>query len=95
MTENIPDWHGPLPHEYGAPHVYARDVHSEAGYCVCGGVPGDERHTQIAPGVDVPLWMREGGSPDCALCKGPCVLDFDPNPYGWRAAPGLISGPLP
>lgn len=49
---------------FGAPlstrdtHVYARDVHSGAGNCVCGGAPGDTRHVQIAPGVDVPDWMR-------------------------------------
>jgi hypothetical protein len=37
--EQVPGWGGslgPFPHQYGQPHVYARDVQSGAGNCVCG-----------------------------------------------------------
>lgn len=71
---------GPFPDQYREPHVYARDVMSGAGNCVCGGPPGDRLHVQIAPGVNVPLWMRidrrhAGLGIDCTICGGPCVLD--------------------
>ena len=49
---------GPGPGAYGKPHVYARDVHSGAGNCVCGAALGDRRHTEAAPGVPVPDGMR-------------------------------------
>lgn len=58
---DFPGWEGsigPFPRQYGQPHVYARDVHSGAGNCVCGAGPGDRRHVQIAPGVPVPTRMR-------------------------------------
>lgn len=61
MNEQVPGWEGtvgPFKGQYGKPHIYARDVHSGAGNCVCGGAPGDRLHVQIAPGVDVPDWMR-------------------------------------
>ncbi len=45
---------GPFPEQYGDPHVYARDVHSGSGNCVCGAALGDELHTEAAPGVPVP-----------------------------------------
>lgn len=45
--------------EYCAPHVYARDVTSGAGNCVCGASLPDELHTEAAPGVPVPDRMRE------------------------------------
>lgn len=47
---------GPFPSEYQRPHVYARDVRSNAGLCVCGGplVDVDARHTEAAPGVPLP-----------------------------------------
>lgn len=51
---------GPFPGEYAEPHVYARDVHSGAGNCVCGTDPGDDLHVQIAPGVPVPEHRRAG-----------------------------------
>lgn len=35
---------GPFPTQYGMDHVYARDVHSGAGNCVCGGAPQDAVH---------------------------------------------------
>ncbi len=57
----IPGWEGsigPSPAQYGQPHVYARDVTSGAGNCVCGAALGDSRHVQAAPGVPVPDWMR-------------------------------------
>lgn len=79
----VPGWEGsvgPFPGQYAEPHVYARDVHSGAGNCVCGGAPGDRLHPQIAPGVDVPEWMRvdrrhAGLWINCFLCGGPCLLD--------------------
>lgn len=54
---------GPLTDaERCAPHVYARDINSGAGNCVCGGALGDELHTEAAPGVPVPDSAR-------AVCK--------------------------
>jgi len=50
--------HGPLPSSYHKPHIYARDVHSGAGNCVCGRSLGHSRHVQAAPGVPVPDQMR-------------------------------------
>jgi hypothetical protein len=61
MTDQIPGWEGsigPFPGQYRQPHVYARDVHSGAGNCMCGTTPGDALHVQIAPGVDVPGRLR-------------------------------------
>jgi hypothetical protein len=59
MTETaIPGWEGsvgPFPPQ----HVYARDVHSGAGNCVCGAALGDLRHVQAAPGCPVPGGARE------------------------------------
>lgn len=37
--------------ERSAPHVYARDITSPAGNCVCKAAPWDARHTAIAPGL--------------------------------------------
>jgi hypothetical protein len=48
--------------EYCQPHVYARDVQSGAGNCVCGGALGDDLHTEAAPGVPIPDTAR-------AVCK--------------------------
>jgi hypothetical protein len=42
---------GPFPGQYGRPHVYARDVHSGAGNCVCGRDPRHRMHPELAPGV--------------------------------------------
>jgi 8-oxo-dGTP pyrophosphatase MutT (NUDIX family) len=56
-----PGWEGaqgPFEDEYSEPHVYARDIHSGAGNCVCGGGLGDSVHIQAAPGVDVPEHQR-------------------------------------
>lgn len=39
QQRTLPGWEGavgPFPSQYGQPHVYARDVHSGAGNCVCG-----------------------------------------------------------
>lgn len=58
---DCPGWEGsvgPFRAQYGQPHVYARDIHSGAGNCVCGHHPGHRLHVQIAPGVPVPEWMR-------------------------------------
>lgn len=51
---------GPFPSEYSEPHVYARDVHSGAGNCVCGMDSAHSLHTEIAPGVPVPEHRRAG-----------------------------------
>lgn len=61
MTTPIPGWEGatgPFPGQYTLLHVYARDVHSGAGNCVCGRGLGDGLHVQAAPGVPVPARMR-------------------------------------
>ena len=49
---------GPFTGQYGMPHVYARDVKSGAGNCVCGLGLGHKRHTESAPGVPVPEELR-------------------------------------
>lgn len=57
----IPGWEGstgPFPAQYRQAHVYARDVHSGAGNCVCGNDLGNVLHTQAAPGIPIPLSMR-------------------------------------
>lgn len=64
MTEQrnqVPGWEGsqgPFQSQYGQPHVYARDIHSGAGNCVCGWDLGHRLHVQAAPGVEVPERMR-------------------------------------
>lgn len=58
----MPGWEGsvgPFRTDYGKPHVYARDVHSGAGNCVCGSHLGHAVHVQAAPGVPVPDSMRD------------------------------------
>jgi hypothetical protein len=61
---SVPGWEGsvgPFPgRQYREPHVYARDVHSGAGNCVCGAALPDRLHVQAAPGLDVPEVMRHG-----------------------------------
>jgi hypothetical protein len=49
---------GPFPGQYRRLHVYARDVRSGAGSCVCGRTLGHELHTEAAPGVPIPRAMR-------------------------------------
>lgn len=49
---------GPFEDDYSEPHVYARDIHSGAGNCVCGGGLGDPVHVEAAPGVEVPEHQR-------------------------------------
>jgi hypothetical protein len=59
--ERVPGWEGsigPGPAQYGKPHVYARDVGSGAGNCVCGHDLGHSVHVQAAPGVPVPDRLR-------------------------------------
>jgi hypothetical protein len=61
LRNEIPGWEGsigPSPAQYGLPHVYARDVHSGAGNCICGRDLGAGVHVQAAPGVPVPDWAR-------------------------------------
>lgn len=51
---------GPLTDaECCAPHVYARDITSGAGNCVCGWWLGADLHTEAAPGVPIPDTMRQ------------------------------------
>lgn len=51
---------GPLTEaEMCAPHVYARDVNSGAGNCVCGAALPDDLHTEAAPGIPVPAGWRQ------------------------------------
>jgi hypothetical protein len=57
----IPGWEGsigPFPSQYNQPHVYARDIHSGAGNCVCGSALGWSKHVQAAPGVPIPDELR-------------------------------------
>jgi hypothetical protein len=78
---NIPGWEGsvgPFPREYGQQHVYARDIHSGAGNCVCGGAPGDGRHVQIAPGVPVPDRMRTDRDRARMCERSPAFLEPQP-----------------
>jgi hypothetical protein len=62
-VEDVPGWEGavgPFSGEHAKPHVYARDIHSGAGNCVCGSDLGNKLHVQAAPGVPVPETMRYG-----------------------------------
>lgn len=57
----IPGWEGsvgPFPSQYNHPHVYARDIHSGAGNCVCGSALPSRLHVQAAPGIPIPDGMR-------------------------------------
>jgi hypothetical protein len=61
QRKTIPGWEGavgPFPSDHSEPHVYARDIHSGAGNCVCGSGLSDWVHVQAAPGVPVPDDMR-------------------------------------
>ena len=61
MNHLIPGWEGsvgPFPSQYMLPHVYARDIHSGAGNCVCGSGLPDTIHPYAAPGIPVPDSMR-------------------------------------
>jgi hypothetical protein len=51
---------GPFRADYGKPHVYARDISSGSGNCVCGADLGAWVHIQAAPGVPIPESMRHG-----------------------------------
>lgn len=53
----VPGWEGsvgPFPGQYSLPHVYARDIGSGAGNCVCGSGLPDLLHVQAAPGIAIP-----------------------------------------
>lgn len=57
----VPGWEGstgPGSAQYHLPHVYARDITSGAGNCVCAAALTDRRHVQAAPGVPIPEDMR-------------------------------------
>jgi hypothetical protein len=49
---------GPFPQDYSQPHVYARDITSGAGNCVCAKALGEGVHTEAAPGIPVPVGAR-------------------------------------
>lgn len=49
---------GPFGHQYHDLHVYARDVYSGSGNCVCGRHLYHPLHTEAAPGI--PLTGRVG-----------------------------------
>jgi hypothetical protein len=72
-SENVPGYEGSAgpfsDEEYRRPHVYARDVMSGAGNCVCGADPRDEVHTEVAPGVPVPGREVKVMSPDPRAAK--------------------------
>lgn len=50
---------GPGRGEYNEPHVYARDVQSGAGNCVCGRGPRDPIHPEVAPGFPNPDFDKD------------------------------------
>jgi len=52
---------GPGPKQYGKPHVYARDVHSGAGNCVCGRGPYSPIHPELLPGLTNPMYKEQRG----------------------------------
>jgi 8-oxo-dGTP pyrophosphatase MutT (NUDIX family) len=54
---------GPFPGEYTRAHVYARDVQSGAGNCVCGAAPGDELHARSPLGPTVEGKAGKPGGP--------------------------------
>lgn len=61
LRNEIPGWNGsqgPGPGQYGKPHVYARDIQSGAGNCVCGRDLVNWIHVQAAPGIPIPDSMR-------------------------------------
>lgn len=63
-SDVVPGWEGsvgPFRKDYGKPHVYARNVQSGSGNCVCGAHLGHRRHVQAAPGIDIPDRMRDSG----------------------------------
>lgn len=60
---SVPGWEGsigPFPDQYTQSHVYARDVQSGSGNCVCGMWLDHDVHVQAAPGVDIPGRMTDG-----------------------------------
>lgn len=63
---------GPFESEYADPHVYARDVASGAGNCVCGAGPDDPLHPELAPGVPNP---NAGPVEDAAEEEGDLYAD--------------------
>jgi hypothetical protein len=76
-VDDVPGWEGtvgPFSGQYTDPHVYARDVHSGAGNCVCGSDVGHKLHVQAAPGIDIPETMRYG----VLLAAGRKVLHLPP-----------------
>ncbi len=53
---SVPGWEGscgPFKGQYAQPHVYARDVMSGSGNCVCGTDPRDKPHvpSPLAPPI--------------------------------------------
>lgn len=71
---------GPFSEDYGNPHVYARDVMSGAGNCMCGSGPDDPIHPELAPGVPNP---HAGPVEDAAEEEGDL---YEPDDFGDYAA---------
>jgi hypothetical protein len=40
---------GPSPAQYGLPHLYARDITSATGNCICSRALNDRLHTALLP----------------------------------------------
>lgn len=74
--------------EYCQPHVYARDVTSGAGNCVCGAALGDDLHTEAAPGVPVPDGQR-------AVCKAVALPAASGAPQRYVLGVAYQPGPDP
>lgn len=69
----VPGWEGsqgPFKAQYNEPHVYARDVHSGAGNCVCGRAPEERLH------VPVPSAPTGGWRPDSDGLTSVAARDF-------------------
>lgn len=65
---------GPFEPDYGKPHVYARDVMSGTGNCMCGAGPDDPLHPELVPGVPNP---NVGPVEDAAEEEGDLYDDGD------------------
>lgn len=81
----VPGWEGsvgPFPRDYGRGHVYARDVHSGAGNCVCGRAPDHRLHTRagakaLAGAVET---LAAGPDPDILAIYRGAAERKDPRP---------------
>lgn len=87
LRNDIPGWEGsqgPFPGDYARLHVYARDIHSGAGNCVCGADLGNTRHVMAAPGVPGPRRPPRIG--------GPVGFRYKPREYAITITGGDLAG---